>query len=419
MGGAMPKLARETKANTDPMQISPRTRTLLCAPNATPQLSNALITHHHKLPQTSVPDSQSIKDLGSISRSLDNGIGVCSATIDSEDVFSTTWGGPAIAIGQDLCVNPDETIPSLLRLARDGRDDALLARGLTEDMASSLRVAVGSNMSRHPITVARQQSQVYFEAGDDCVLVTPVYPVKFAHELNRRLQQRQAAYKALEKARSSGTSPDALPRLPSNGLFSVGGANPQNVGAIINKNSVATRRGGVPILFVRQPRDRQDPIAKVLQRLRASGRYASVAELPKDALLTYGWRAARGIALATHRNAEAAQANELARSFLEMRERITPVLLSFAPSFWADGGWDRVAPDERAFLDPRHGEVDIAALAESFARSVVIRVEASIAQAATARHAESDAIQARFVMPDRSATALEDAFRLALARENA
>ncbi len=428
----MPKPPSDADADADPMQIAPRTRKLLCAPDAIRQLSDALITHHHKLPQTSVSDTQSIKDLGSLGRSLDNLVGVCSATIDSDDALSATYGGPTIAIGQDLCVSPDKTTPSLLRLARGDRDDELLARGLTEDMILSLRAAVGGNASRHPDAVARQQTQVYFEASGDCVLVTPAYPVKFAHELNRRLQQRRAAYEALRNARRTGTGSDGnagrssgtglapLPKPPSNGLFSVGGANPQNVGAIVNKNGATTWRGGVPILLVRtQPQHRQGPIAKILQKLRASGRYASVAELPEDALLTYGWRAARGIALATHRNAEAGQAGELARSFLEMRRRITPVLLSFDPTFWADGGWNRVTPNERAFLDPRQGEVDGAALSSAFARSVAALVEKSINQARAARHAEGEGDGARFLMPDRSVTALEDAFRRTLATENA
>ncbi|MFP5514820.1 MAG: hypothetical protein ACLGJC_17260 [Alphaproteobacteria bacterium] len=427
----MPKPPKQAKAKADPMHISPRTRALLGAPDAAQQLSDALVTHHHKLPQTSVPDSQAIKDLGSIGRSLDNGVGVCSATIASEDAFSATYGGADIAIGQDLCVNPNETTPSLLRLARGGSDDDLLARGLTEDMIPPLRTAVGSNMNRYPNAVARQQSQVYFEAGDDCVLVTPVYPVKFAHELNHRLQQRRTAYQALRNehhtqrgpegtaARRPGTGFGSVPRLPPAGSFSVGGANPQNVGAIINKNSATTRRSGVPVLLVRQPRDLSRPIDKVLRKLRAAGRYASVAELPEDALLTYGWRAARGIALATHRNAEASQASELARFFLEMRMRITPVLLSFDPSFWSDGGWNRVAPIERAFLDPRQGELDIAALTRVFARSVAARIETSINRASATRHADTDENQPRFLMPDRSVKALEDAFCLALTMENA
>jgi hypothetical protein len=394
-------------------QIAERTAELLSAADCVGVISKAVITHHHKIPQTNVPESQSIRNMESVTRSMPNSIGLCSPTLESRSPFTATFAGPQIAVGQDLCVPPEGGIGgSLIDLARSGQDHELHKRGLTEEMITHLRSAIAPNEDHYPSSVSRTQKQVFFEAPEDCVLVTPVYPAKLAHELNRRLRERRQAQKeAQDKSDPNG------PKLPPHGAYAVGGANPQNVGAIVNKNSALTRRGGIPILFVSPPREDLAPVQKMLRRLRASGRYAAIAHLDDDALLTFGHRAARGIALAVHRHAEASQAADLVHDFMKPRALLTPVLSAFERSFWEQPGWNRIDPDERAWLDPRQGSVDAIRLSTRWAGAIVSRIAKVMDRHAKIKDRTDGDAPTSFLMPDRSFSALEDAFCRALEKE--
>jgi hypothetical protein len=398
------------KSGKASVQIAARTAEFLTAANCAHVLSDALITHHHKIPQTGVPDSQAIRNLESTTRSMPNSVGLCSTTLESQSPFTTTFAGAQVSVGQDLCVPQDSELgQSLIDLTRAGRAADLQKRGLSEDMIMHLRNAVASNADRYPSAISRTQKQVFFEGPHDCVLVTPVYPAKFAHEINRRLQERRRALKEVQDK----PAPER-PRLPRHGVYAVGGANPQNVGAIVNKNSSLTRRGGVPILFVSPPAEHLDSIQIMLRRLRASGRYTSIIHLDNDALLTYGHRAARGIALATHRNAEVSQATDLVNEFMRPRTLLTPVLSTFERSFWDHPGWKKVDPDERAWLDPRQGLFDADRLSGRWARAIAYRITRIMERHEQTQGHTDDVAPTPFTMPDRSLTALEDAFLRAL-----
>lgn len=392
----------------------------LSALRSTASLKSAIFTHASKIPSTSVGHDFSILDTASAGIGFlhNSGMpGICSPNIKSCSPFSATFSGKDIAAGQDLAVDRDADHPSLFSLAREGRETELLALGLTQQMARDLIQIISASTDRYPSSVSSLQKQVYFEAGSDSILVTPLYPVKFAHEINRRVQDRRARRKAvLEEYKKAGkVLPTEHPDVLRVAYYGIGGANPQNVGAIVNKNGLTTRRGGVPMLIVNPPQDRRTAVQRDMQKLRALATYAAIAFIPADELISYANRSAMNLALAAHRNAEYIHAEEIVTAFLGKSAAVMAVFANFQEGFWSDedGGWSRFSRDERQWLDPREGEFSLDALASQFCAAVASKIEAAVRREA-ARGDQGGEGKSVFNLSDRSREALTEAFRAIL-----
>ena len=381
--------------------LSQKTRALLA--KGVEGVRAALVTHHHKIPFTSVNATLGLLDTWAIDRAGSNSLvpGITSAAIHSDSPLGLSFAGQDIAIAQDLCCEirlPGHAHPvSLLELARRGDADSLASFGLTPEEIAALISAVTDVRSQAPGSVDSGMKQVYFEAGADAVLVTPVYPIKFAAELNSRLRQRDADRKKTDKEASGRKL--RIRRI----MQPVGGANPQNVGYLVAKTSDSTVRGTIPLLAFTPPADRAGENTRLLRKIIALGAYGKAIPLDTESLALYGRRAALANNLAIHRDAEADHAADIAQEFLTPLSALRPIIAALDTGVWKDPAWSRIDPAERRLLDPRLGILD----ARLAARACAARVRDRIARQMNRARVEAGQ---KFSLPARSFAALEDAF---------
>lgn len=393
--------------------LSDRTRAVLA--NGASGLSDALITHHHKIPFPSTDTASGILDIASIDPDVTNDAlpGISSATIYSDSPVGLSHTGQKIGIAQDLSCEikiegRDDPI-SILELARRNDVDGLEHVGLTAAEISHLIQEVAKIAPRIPDVIDGSMKQVYFEAGDQAVLVTPVYPVKFTTELNSRLRRLAT------EIRAEADDPDNTGirrRSPRRVGQPVGGANPQNAGYLVSKGSESTRRYAIPILVFTPPSDSSSDATRLLRRLIARGSFAKMGVIDDADLALYGRRSAFASDLSSHRNAETGHASEIVDAFLAPLVDLSPQICGLPPDIWRDPSWEQIPHCERALLDPRLGKLDAARLARHFADHLSNRIRVLLTpRGQSAEHASTNS---GFSLSARSKTALEDAFVMAL-----
>ncbi|MBY0430495.1 MAG: hypothetical protein K2Q10_04805, partial [Rhodospirillales bacterium] len=251
-----------------------------------------------------------------------------------------------------------------------------------------------------PDTITQYERLVFFEGQDDEVLLTPIVSLKMVHEMNHRLKERRDHF---FQARMAGEK--SAVRLLDKVTFPIGGANPQNVGYVVNKGTRNTRHGRLPVLTVTCPEDRRSQIQRRFATMGGARSYLRVASVDKTQLGEYGRRAAIQIGLATHRQAEARQAQEIARQFIEARIGFHPLLATMKPLDEVEP-WKAMDADELAWIDPRVGEFHREVLADRFAQEVKARVERVMNA-----NRSGDTSQSPFMMDDRSVESLIEAFK--------
>ncbi|MBF0261459.1 MAG: hypothetical protein HQL97_06490 [Magnetococcales bacterium] len=390
-------------STTTPLQKGPAQSELDLTPLAKPELPGRLAaivaTHHPKLGHTKIDAGQFVRCLKTVRRDPEFTDGLCSLAIESPYGLGATPGGAEVGISMALAC--DLGLPEPASALGNLAADQPLA-GVEAKVWSPLRDALGGLRDRAPAHVTQFEKLLFFETSAEESLLTPLLSLKWVHELNRRLQERDARYFQAKKA---GEEPTArrVPRL----YGPVGGANPQNVGYVVNKNSRNTRRGAIPMLAVRCPEDRRTDLQRALARVGATRSFARVVvDQPqtREELRAYGRRAAMKLELATHRDAEARHAREIAGLFVEFRELLQPWIAALPP---LDQGapWNRLDPNERAWLDPRVGPFEVAPLARRFAEVVGGR----IARLLDPHHADAEEGE-RFVLPNRSQAQLRATF---------
>lgn len=373
--------------------------TPLTKPELPGRLPAIIATHHPKLGHTKIDSSQFVRALKTVHHDPGFTAGLCSLSIDSPFGLGATPGGAEVGISMALAcdLGLPEPASALGKLATDQP-----LTGVETRHFQPLRDALTALKDRAPSSVTQFEKLFFFETREEEVLLTPLLSLKWVHEINRRLQERDARFFQEKKA---GEEPSArrVPRL----YGPVGGANPQNVGYVVNKNSRNTRRGAIPMLAVRCPEDRRGDLQRALARLGATRSFARVvldqAEMRAE-LLAYGRRAALQLELATHRDAEARHALEIARMFVEFRAALQPWIAALPP-LDRQAPWNRLDAHERAWLDPRVGPFEAAPLARRFALAVGGRIGRLLEGARSAMDGAE-----RFILPERSVNQLSAAF---------
>lgn len=359
----------------------------LSDPQVAESLSQMVATHHPKIGHPQVGASQFVRRLETVRRKPEFRHGVCSLSIDSAYGLGATMGGQQVGLARALSSDLGQELPcSVLGSLGQGRNQA--PDGLDGTVWQRLKEAFEQLKDRAPKCLTQFERLVFFESAEDEVLLTPIGSLKLVYELNRRLKERR---------RQDG-------KAPKHGRFPLGGTKPHNMGHFVESSRYRnTQQGALPVLLVWPPEDRRDGLRKRFDMMAARRSYAAVAQSDPATLLSYGRRAIMQADLATHRHAERREAQTIAARFVELAESFRPRILSLPPLDQIEP-WSAMAPDERAWLDPRLAPYDRPALARAFAVAVKRRVERAMN-----RRGEEDG-KPVFVLPDRSVMALVEAF---------
>ena len=383
------------------------------------RLSDVAATHLAKLRHSGISDQQAVRCMRTTGYEPDFSYGLCSVSIRSDHVFSTTLSGSDIGPGQALAAGNSALLPALVR----GESHPPAGHAIPTQVWQGWRNELSAMPDTEPDGVERFGVAAYFETGrtkNDAILTTPTTSVKLVHALNERIGIRWAATKK-QKAEIAAGDNDAVAADPETGeittrppLFSVlavGGANPQNVGAIVNKTTETTRRGGYPVLMARAPRaPQQSRVRQWMRRLGATGRYTSVPFIPEKSAVAFVARALAAYDLATHRYKEAAHARKLVAHFMYPAEALGTALQRLGDDLERPP-WCSLNATERAWL---LGEpYDRAVLIHGFTHGLRERVQHAhdrAERAAGRKNKDAPGV----LLPARATQAIEDAFREAL-----
>ncbi|WP_130470803.1 hypothetical protein [Candidatus Magnetaquicoccus inordinatus] len=363
-------------------------------PSLPTRLPTILATHHPKLGHSKVDNSQSVLCMQTAARDRKLKIGICSRTLESRYGFGALPGGAEIALSMALACDLGWEDPmSVVALLAAGQ---AAPPGMDAATWSGLQAAFAQLSDRAPATVSQYERLVFFEGIDEEILLTPLPSLKWVQELNRRLRERDERFKKAE--------PHAAQRRIARNMLPVGGANPQNVGYVVNKMTRNTRRGAIPVLSVTPPVDRRSTLQRLLARIGYFRSYARVAVVDRASLLFYGRRALLQIDLATHRRAEEAHAVEIAEMFLALGCDLQPHV-GRMPALDTLEPWRDLPAEELHWLDARTGSFNRVALARRFAQEVKARIERL-----WHKQPQEDGSHTPFLLPDRSVNSLIAAF---------
>lgn len=379
------------------------------------EIRQKLLTHHAKVLDSQAGIGSPVINVTSIGYDGEFRHGICSPSIKSDNPLGLESSAQTSGIANSLCTAWGDDARSALSMALHGDREALEGIGIVGDKADILIEATSDLESSAPDAVDVSLKQVYFEAGADEVLVTPLAPVKIIHEMNLRFHHMLMERKAWKDRRAADPANETSdsPSLPHNLMISAGGANPQNVGYIVNKNSLITRNKGFRAFVATPPAFNRTPAATMIRRLLGGAAYEAVTNLDPADLTDYGRRAAIAIELASHKNAEAMHADQIVCDFFAPLAEVRSIMASKPRTIWTEKGWNRLSSDTRALVDPREGEFDRHRLAERFAEFISNRV-AKTMNRTRGGNTEGNENARLFVMPPRSRSALVEAFLKAL-----
>ena len=358
-------MAKRPKAK--PAEAKPLDISLLADATLPGMLTDIVATHIPKVGHSKVPPEQFVRAMKTVKRDHTLTIGICSATIESIYPLGAICAGAKVARSMALSTGISSEVPISALGALVSGDNTI---GLDQNSWNSLKESYDHLDDRAPSTITQYERVAYFEDQNSEILVTPLSSVKFIHEMNHRLEERRSAGKEVDKSKKRSLKRVILP---------IGGANPQNVGYIVNKMAVNTRRGGVPLLGVVCPKDHRGGPQKIMAILRGSQSYDRIAQADLESLLEFGRRSIIDIDLAVHRAAEYRQALEIARHYLSAKTMVAPLISAIAPEA-AAARFASMNRHELWWLDPRLGRFDRSTLGRRFADALKQRIDQAMAR---------------------------------------
>jgi hypothetical protein len=290
-------------------------------------LDKVLHTHTTDLPHKGV-DSTPIVERRTLVGKKESGPFVASTTIQGPafraaiDCGAQTVGA-AMRLADDLgYATPGSFIDLALVPTNDLHERTRISSGTIEKLRNLLR----ATNDKAPESFSSDHAVVYFEAGDQEVLITPVMPVRVLRSINSRLVKG-----ALRE--TNGRVWVAPPPIAMAMLVPQGGAQPQNIGHYVNAQpkplpdgriqNTGSRRGGYLALRVRAPTGQREGWVRDLARILATGQLGSICRVDRNQAQVYGARSRKKIVLpgltvrlAVLRRAEVSQAQELVGDFL-------------------------------------------------------------------------------------------------------
>ena len=331
-------------------------------------------TVHTKALHTGIDWDARVVDTASLTKTMPTQTGLHSASIDAPYALTLANGGANVTLPIQLSINAagfDHPAGNLLDHVRS-RNNAMRGK-LSEDQFTRLSRDLDGLADRSPDYIDPSQGQVFFVAGDDEILVTPHVAAKMHGELTRRLNEMEAAWRALPKE----NRPRWRQCVPLYLRLPIGGDKPQNAGSIANTPSLSTDNRSIRALFIEPPQRRRDPMRQLVAKIAASAKVWRGISLAGDdeLLLRYGNRSTIDIDISSHRDADADDAAAIARSVGVQLTQIRDYIargkkLSASPAF------DRLPRFHRAVLDPRCGAFDAFLAAEEAARDIERRIAA-------------------------------------------
>jgi hypothetical protein len=329
-----------------------------------------LHTHTPRIPHNLESDGK-VLDLGSIGfpKKLPY---VCAAS--SPQRYQIALMSTAVEVGAAAAVSNDHNLGwggSFLDIMMSGDLGSMIKAGIPAETADKLMLAISCIEQVSPEMPASGQPQLLFQAGDDTISVTPEVSMRVLLNLQRDIcLRRQSTNKedAQSRSRPSLLETEKLDRemnvdadvvdfhnAVALSVISVnyGGAQPQNLGAFLNRGAKilesgdfefpATRRGRTEILRINLPkrgeRSRED---NLIARVMAANSLAGCARILPKELRTYAIRATFEHSfigkigkLASTRKAESSHARRIARDYLELPKAAKLEILARQDMGWA------------------------------------------------------------------------------------
>jgi hypothetical protein len=345
-------------------------------------LDQVLHTHSTDLPYKGVGTSP-VLERRTLLEERDTGPYISSTTIEGPAfraaiACGAQTVGAAMRLADDLGYASDG---SFLDLVLHATNDLDARTGIPATTIHKLCEKLRATVDTAPAQLSADHAVVYFEAGGEEVLITPVMPVRVLRTINSRLARRSLREK--DGRIQIGQPPTRLAlRVPQ------GGAQPQNVAHYVNAGpkvlpdgrvqTTGSRRGGYFALRVRAPMGQRTASQRDLAQVIASGKLATICHVDPDAARLYSRRSRTRILLpglsarlASLRTAEMRHARELVSQFFGPLFALREALRDAKAK---PGNFSRLPAEEARWLNNAASKTDVSTLAKRLADELCTRI---------------------------------------------